>query len=215
MSTKKIVPQAVIFDFDGTLADTGPIIRAIYTELAQKNNWPEMTDEAYAKLRKGSLHQARQWVGIRWWQFPSLVRSAKQLMKLESEKVKLFPGAVDLIRELQKENINVYILSRNLPDTIQAVLERYGLEQKVEILSYKTLFFGSKRTVIAKLLLRQRYKRKAVWMVGDETRDIRAARSTGVNSIAVGWGLQDISILERNRPTEVAATMKQLKNILL
>lgn len=215
MSVKKDAPQAVIFDFDGTLADTGPIIRAIYTELAKKNNWPEMTDEAYARLRKGSLRQARQWVGIRWWQFPGLVYSGKKLMKLESEKVKLFPGAVDLIRDLQKKNIDVYILSRNLPDTIQAVLERYGLEQKLEILSYKTLFFGSKRTVIAKLLVRQRYKRKAVWMVGDETRDIRAARSTGIKSIAVGWGLQNISLLERSRPTEVVTTMKQLRNILL
>ena len=84
-------PKVLIFDFDGTLADSAPVIRAIYTDLAERNQWRPMTDEDYARLRRGTLREARRWAGIHWWQFPLVLRSAKRLMHMEAEKVRLFP----------------------------------------------------------------------------------------------------------------------------
>lgn len=44
--------KIIIFDFDGTLADSAPIIRAIYAEVAAKNGLRVMTDEDYTNLRR-------------------------------------------------------------------------------------------------------------------------------------------------------------------
>jgi phosphoglycolate phosphatase len=207
--------KVVIFDFDGTLADTGPIIRGIYTELAAKNKWQTMTDEDYDRLRRGSVNEARKWTGIRWWQYPGVLRNAKRLMKLEAEKVELFPGMPELIAELKAEEVDVYILSLNLSDTIRLVLERNNLLDKVEVLRRRKRSFGKKAAVIAHLVQQKGYDKNTVWMVGDEVRDILAAKIVGVNSVAVAWGLQDVSILKLQQPSQIAATVQELRKILL
>lgn len=210
----KTSKKIIIFDFDGTLADSAPIMRAIYGEIAAKNRLKVMTDEDYATLRRGSLREARRWSGIRFWQYPLLVRSVRKLMKLESEKVKLFPGVVEMIHELREHDLELYILSRNTADTISHVLERYKLQDDLKILDRRKRSFGSKSAVISTLVRQKQCARKSVWMVGDEVRDIQAAKKAGVNSIAVAWGLQDVSILERYEPTYLVSTVRQLSKLL-
>lgn len=209
------VKPIIIFDFDGTLADSAPIIRAIYSEIAGKNKLTVMTDKDYAMLRRGSLGEARKWSGVRFWQFPLLVRSVRRLMKLESEKVQLFPGVPEMIQELRNRGIEPYILSRNAAETIRHVLERYELEGELQILDRRKRSFGSKSSVISRLVQRLGCPRESVWMIGDEVRDIEAAKRAGVNSIAVSWGLQDVSILERYQPTKLVTTVGQLQKTLI
>lgn len=206
--------KVIIFDFDGTLADSAPIIRAIYAEVATKNGLRVMSDEDYTMLRRGSLREAKKWSGVRFWQFPLLVRNVRKLMRLESEKVALFPGVVEMIRELRRQGLDLYILSRNTAATITHVLERHGLEGELPILDRRKRSFGSKASVINRLVQQKQYDRKLVWMVGDEVRDIVAANKARVNSIAVPWGLQDISILERYKPTRTVSTVSELQKIL-
>lgn len=207
-------PQAVIFDFDGTIADSVPIIRVIYTELAVKNKWKVMTDQDYDILRRGSLRDARRWSGIRFWQLPMVIRSARKLMKVEAEKVTLFPGVFQLLKELRSQEIDLYVLSRNSSDTIEKVLERYSLQNDLRILARRRSF-GSKGAVIKWLLNQKTYDRNKVWMVGDEVRDILAANSAGTKSVAVSWGIQDISILKKHQPTHSVVNVEELRQILL
>lgn len=208
-------PQKIIvFDFDGTLADSVPLIRDIYSEMAIKNKWKTLTDEDYELLRRGTLRDARKWSGIPFWRLPLTLRSAKRLMKLESEKVKLFPGVAELIRDLNAQGFKLYVLSRNLAGTISRVLVRHGLQNELEIIDPSRGSFGSKATALRRLLRRKHYNRQNVWMVGDEVRDVRAAKRAGVNSIAVSWGIQDLSILEKFEPTYTAGSLKELHRLL-
>ncbi len=210
MSPQKVV----IFDFDGTLADTVPIIRAIYDDVAKKNKLTAMTDEDYLMLRKGTIGDARKWSGIHWWQWPMIVRSMKKLIAVESEKVRLFPGVVDMINELHDNDVEVYILSRNLPEVIERTLERYKQQKRVHILHRRKRSLGSKASVIKKLVRTHNIDAHSVWMIGDEVRDIQAANRAGVQSVAVTWGLQDESILLKYKPTKIVSTIDQLRAVL-
>lgn len=206
--------RAIVLDFDGTIADTAPIIKSIYKNLSAKNGWTPLTEEAYANLRKGSLSDARKWSGIRFWQLPHVVRSAKKLVTLEAQNVAIFPGMVGLIRELDAdESVDLYVLSRNTQETITAVLERKNLSGELHVLTMRRLF-GGKAATLKKLVKTHNYNRHNVWMVGDETRDIKAARKAGVKSIAVSWGIQDVSILKRYKPTKIVDTVDELRNSL-
>jgi phosphoglycolate phosphatase len=207
--------KAIIFDFDGTLADSVPIIRSIYMEMARKNNWKVMTDEDYEVLRRGSLREARRWSGIRFWQVPMVLRSAQKLMTLEAEKVELFPDIVSLVKDLKRLDADLYVLSRNSPATIRRVLERHDIHEDLQILSRRKRSFGSKAAAIKRVLRLRRYDGRNVWMVGDEVRDILAAHNAGVKSVAVAWGIQDIEILERHSPTETVHSVDELRRILL
>lgn len=207
--------KVVIFDFDGTMADTAPMIRAIYAEMATQNNWRTMTDEDYDRLRRGSLRQARKWAGIHVWQFPIVVHSAKKLMRQEADKVILFPGIVELIRKLSDTGHEVYALSRNSSATLAHVFERYELGNVIEILPRRKRTLGSKTMAIKKLLRRKKYDKKQVWMIGDEVRDVQAAHRAGVQSIAVAWGIQDVSLLKLNHPTHLVESVAELRELLL
>lgn len=207
--------KVLIFDFDGTMADTAPMIRAIYTEMAEQNNWRAMTDEDYEKLRKGSLRQARKWAGIHVWQLPLIIRSAKKLMHQESEKVQLFPEVTELIRELDDKDYHLYVLSRNSIGTIKHVLERYGIQGHMQVLRRRKRTLGSKTIAIKRLLRQQGYDKNDVWMIGDEVRDIQAAHRSGIKSIAVTWGIQDKSILKINQPTHMVESVAQLRKRIL
>lgn len=135
-------------------------------------------------------------------------------MKLEAEKVKLFPGTVKMIKDLRARNLELYILSRNKADLIKHVLERYGLQDDLRILDRRKRYFGRKSAVITRLIQQKGYKKESVWMIGDEVRDIQAAKRAGINSIAVSWGLQDTSILELCEPTHLVSTIDRLHKLL-
>lgn len=208
-------PKVVIFDFDGTLADTAPLMRKIYAGLVQSHDLKAMSDEDYAMLRKGTLTEARRWSGARWWQVPLMYRSVKKLMITEAENVKLFHGVPDMIRDLHEQGTEMYILSRNTSETIARTLERYKLQKYLHILPRRRWTLGDKARVISSLVRQQSLSPQSVWMIGDEVRDIQAANKARVSSIAVSWGLQDESILARYQPTHSVTSIEELHQALL
>jgi phosphoglycolate phosphatase len=206
------VKKAVIFDFDGTLADVATIMRAIYAEEALKRRWPELTDKDYARLRKGTIRQAMKWARIRSWQLPGLLRLGRNLFHARSGEVELFEGIHELIPQLQEDGWDIYVLSINSTATIQEVLKRHKVDKYFQILKRPNLF--GKSASIRTLMRSRGYERANVWMVGDEVRDIQAANKAGVNSIAVAWGLQDESLLAQYQPTAVARQAQDIERIL-
>jgi phosphoglycolate phosphatase len=51
-------------------------------------------------------------------------------------------------------------------------------------------------------------------LIGDEARDIDAARAAGIASGAVAWGYADIESLRSRQPTEVFMTFDEIANRL-
>lgn len=195
-------PRVVIFDFDGTLADVSDTVRSVYNQMAESRDWPPLTDRDYRRLRKGSITQAIKWAGIRPWQIPGLLREGRRLFKLHTSEINLFPGIGTTIKNLHDSGFRLYVLSSNNEATIRKILRNNRINDRLHILRRPSIF--GKHKSINKLVMREGYKRDQVWMVGDELRDIQAAHKAGVESIAVSWGLQDISLLKEARPTFIA-----------
>ncbi len=204
--------HAIIFDFDGTLADSEPIILAIYAEIAGQKGWPKLTKTQYKKLRKGTVQEGLRWLRIRPWQIPRLLREAHKRFNPRLSEVQLFDGIPQLLSSLHKQGHSLYVLSANSPAIIKSVLQRHKLEQGITVLKSPPVF--SKHKSIKKLTKKYGYQRDQTWMIGDELRDIEAAQKAGVKSIAVTWGLQDESVLKAAKPTHVATTPSEIAKIL-
>lgn len=204
--------KVAIFDFDGTIGNIEPLIREIYGEVSTKRGWPTLTDEAYRKLRGGTISDAIKWVGVRPWQLPGLMREARSLVYDRRDMIELFPGIPELLRHLHRSGWNLYILSANSTKTIHAVLKREKLDSLVQVLKRPALL-GKSRS-INKLVKSQGYQPENVWMIGDEVRDVEASHKSGIRSISVTWGLQDKSILQTYKPTAIAHTAKDVETIL-
>ena len=194
--------RAIVFDFDGTIADSEQLILDIYESFAKKSNWPELTHKRYMNLRGGSPQQAMKWVGVKIWQLPWLVRSGRKEYSKHKDDIKLFPYIADTILKLDGVGYDVYILSSNSKDTVQSILSANGINGKVKTLKGSSIF--GKHKVLKNLLRKNRYKVRESWMIGDEIRDIEAAKKAGMNSIGVVWGLQSVNALEKTSPTAIA-----------
>lgn len=208
MSTAKVI----IFDFDGTIADTSSLIRGIYNEMAAENSWPLIDEKEYQRLRGLGFVKAQKWSGIKTWQIPGFMREGLKRFRRHSDEIKLFDGMPELIAKLSDSGKIIYILSTNSPEIIKEVLGRYGIDDKVKILKRSALF--SKHYPIRHLVSKHKYKPEYVWMVGDEVRDIEAAKKAGVKAAAVNWGLQSTDLLEAASPDVLAKDAKHLFKIL-
>lgn len=206
------MPKVVIFDFDGTLADVAEIVREIYDEQSQRRGWPKLTDAEYKRLRKGTVREAMRWVGVKSWQLPGLLRFGRKAFHDKSGEIKLFPGVPDVLEALHKDGWQIYILSTNSPDTIREILSRYKLDSFVTILKRSGMF--GKAASINKLVKKQGYSKRHVWMVGDEIRDMEAAKKSGVNSVGVAWGLQDGASLKKYKPDYLAKKPSEIVEYL-
>jgi len=205
--------KVVVFDFDGTLGDVIPIMREIYGDFARQKGYPELTEDVYQKLRKGTLKEVLKWMGVRPWQIGGLLREGRSLFYIRSQEVQLFPGVAKLVKELHKEGWDIYILSSNSPKTIKEILARNDIDELVNILKRPPLF--GKASSIKALIRAKKYDKSRVWMVGDEVRDIEAANKTGIKSIAVAWGLQHEIAFAKADPTKVALKVPELRKYLL
>lgn len=204
--------KTIIFDFDGTLADSSPLLRSIYNEMAAENGWPVMSEADYQRLRGMRIVQAQKWAGIKSWQVPALLRDGLKRFRSHAGEIEVFKGVPELIKKLAHENITMYVLSTNSQAAVTEVLERFGLVEHITVLKRSAIF--GKHHAIRHLLAKHRYDPNQVWMVGDELRDIEAGKRAGVQSAAVTWGLQNIDVLKTANPNLIANTPTDLLKII-
>lgn len=204
--------KAVIIDFDGTLANTANVLQKIYNEMAIEKGWPSMTTNDYKRLRKGSLRQALTWAGVHPWQLPWLLNRGRKRFMDEIAGVELFTGMKELLEDLKQNGWDLYVLSQNSSKAIEQVIANSNVKTDIQVLGRASIF--GKHRNLRRFLLTHSYKKQDVWIIGDEVRDVDAAKRVGIQSIAVSWGLQDKSVLAEAKPNLVASTPDDITNEL-
>jgi phosphoglycolate phosphatase-like HAD superfamily hydrolase len=197
-----VAKRAIVFDFDGTIADSEKLILDIYDDFAKKSGWPKLTNKRYRILKGSTPQEAMQWAGVRMWQLPRLVRTGRKEYKKHIDDIKLFPYMARTVKKAADMGYDVYVLSSNSKDTVKAVLLANDINGKVKILKGSSLF--GKHKILKKIIRKNRYDPASSWMVGDEIRDMVAAKRAGLKSIGVTWGLQSKNGLMKASPAAIA-----------
>lgn len=198
----------VIFDFDGTLADsTAWAIRAV-RPLAERFKFKAVTEDEIAMLRGRSSREIIAYLGLPLWKLPLVAAHGKKMMAADAHAIPLFAGTGDLLRGLSAAGLKLAIVSSNSEATIRAILGP-DLAGLVDHYGCGAAIFG-KAAKFKAVVKAARIPKARVLCIGDETRDIEAAREAGLACGAVEWGYATRCALAEQRPTMMFSAMDEI-----
>jgi len=118
-----------------------------------------------------------------------------------------------MLHALASTGVRVAVVSSNGEDTIRRVLGP-DLSALVADFACGAAIFG-KAAKFRRVVRRAGVAPAQAVGVGDEVRDIEAARAAGIASVAVTWGYATRAILEGSSPTHVVTRVAELTDLLV
>jgi phosphoglycolate phosphatase len=200
----------IIFDFDGTIADSFDYVADFLVSTAGR---ADLSESQKHELRGLSMMAMARKLGFSWWRMPSLFFKGRKRMGRSIKQLKPFKGIPELLDNLHSEGHELFIISTNSLHNVRSFLKMNQLNHYfLEIYGGVGLF--SKAPALKKLFKEQNLSVKNAVYVGDEVRDIQAASSIGLKSVAVAWGFAKTEDLRSHRPAALAKKPDDLKSIL-
>ena len=199
----------VLFDFDGTLADTFESGARLINEFAVKFGYRQID---FANTKDLSARQLVKRSGVKFWQIPRLVRFFRKESAKRADSIKPFEGVGKMIECISKV-CDLGILSTNSTETVNKFLVNNQLDNYFGFIKTDVPLFGKKRAL--RRVKRRLLKSYAhIIYVGDEIRDIEACQKAGVDIISVSWGFNSReALIEHNK--NVADNTEQLTDMIL
>lgn len=204
--------DTVIFDFDGTIADTFVTSIRIFEQLTGRAD-PYPEDEIMRLKGYSAFHLVRE-LRIKPWKVPWLLVRGRSQMKRKMEGIEVFDGVESVLKQLQSNGIPMYIISSNSPGNIRKLLKAKGLDGYFVRIYGNVGIFG-KSKMLRRVMQRNRLDPATTSYVGDEGRDVEAAKRVGVRAVSVTWGYNNHDVLSKHRPDAMADTPAELLALLL
>jgi phosphoglycolate phosphatase len=205
--------RLVIFDFDGTLADSAAWFRGVFNGVAERYGFRTVTDEDFAALRGRDNRAIVRHLGVPAWKIPLIARHMRALMTRDIDAIRLFPGAADLLEALRAGGARIAVVTSNTEENVRRVL---GPEHARLVSAYGcgASLFG-KGAKFRRVLKATGVRPAEAIAVGDEVRDIEAARAAGVAAGAVAWGYADPGLLRERGADHLFETMGEVARAVL
>lgn len=199
--------RMVIFDFDGTLADSAPWFMRTLNEVAKDHGFRQVSDDELEMLRGKPNREIIRYLGVRFWQMPGIARDMRRRSAEAADGIPLFDGIPELLGALKRSGIRVALVSSNGEDTCRRVLG--PMRREITHFSCGVSIFG-KAARFRSLLKISGMTANETLSVGDEGRDVEAARKVGMASAAVTWGYATEDALRACNPTLVVRSPREL-----
>ena len=186
-------PRAILFDLDGTLADTAPDLAGAVNLLRTDRGMPPAP---YEKLRPVASAGARGLIGVAFGLAPG--QAEYELLRDQfldnytnniAVKSTLFEGVPALLAALEKNGFAWGIVTNKIGRLTDLLIPRIGLGHAACIVSGDTTPHAKPHPAP----LMEAAKRLGIapgdcWYVGDDLRDIQAGQAAGMPTVAAGWG---------------------------
>ena len=192
----------IVFDFDGTLADTFEIIKEI-----TKSEFEDVSDKDFELLRDEGIRGMMKRKNIHIWKLPKLVLRVTSKMKNKKD-VKLFPEVLATLKTLSK-SYKLGIVSSNSEENIIQTLKEHNVQDLFDFIFSQSSIF-KKHKVLKKMCAKYQINPSEVIYVGDEDRDIIAAKKIKIKNIAVTWGYNSEKKLKEVNPDYIVNSPKEI-----
>ncbi|WP_454782186.1 HAD hydrolase-like protein [Legionella sp. WA2022007384] len=203
----------LIFDFDGTLADSFPIAIEKLTLLANELNLRKIDPSELEILRNLTSKELIRYLKIPFYKLPHIMHRAREHMKKEIPILSTFIELPEVLGELKDLDCTLGIVTSNSLANVSTWLEQHQMQNIFNFIHAESSYFG-KRYLLKKAIKSYSMNLDDTFYIGDETRDIEAAKKCHIQSIAVTWGFNSESLLTRYNPTHIARNPQNILTIV-
>lgn len=201
----------IIFDFDGTIADSFDYVIDFLSECSKKHRKLSPADRR--KLRGLSMIAVACALGHHRHQLAKLFLKGRKDMQGKMVGVKPVKGMPEVIGSLAADGHKLFILSNNSAENVEHFLIQHKLRQHFAGVQGNAWLLG-KRHALSQLARRGGEEEWDIHYIADEPRDIRAANSLSARSIAVTWGFCSKARMKKHEPSATADKPGEILNLI-
>ncbi|MEY2371109.1 HAD-IA family hydrolase [Lysinibacillus capsici] len=202
----------IIFDFDGTLADSTAVFASAWNTLAQKYKFKGIELKEIDTLKKLSISERSKLFDFPMYKLPMILPQFYKLYRQSLNDVHLFDGMKELLIEIDKRGYKILIISSNSKENILEFLKMNGIHCVADVLCSNRIF--GKDKVMKKFLKEANVDSSDVVYIGDEQRDIVACKKAGVPIIWVEWGYDAKEVVQNEEPEYSVTTPQEILEII-
>ena len=200
--------RLVIFDLDGTLADSFPWFVRHVNAVADRFAFRRVAPDDVETLRRLDASRILERLDIPRWKLPLIARHMRALKAQHSGEIVLFPGVERMLRQLKDAGAVLAIVSSDAEDNVRRTLGADNIAF-VDHYACGASLFG-KRIKFRQVLRRSGIGADDAIAVGDELRDAEAARRAGIAFGAVAWGYTSVDALQTVTPAHVFFSVDEI-----
>jgi phosphoglycolate phosphatase-like HAD superfamily hydrolase len=178
--------KTVIFDLDGTIADTLPLCIAAFKKSIQPWLQNVITEDeiiaTFGPSEEGTIRKlipAHEEEGVKAY--------LKYYEEMHDTCTAAFPGITELLEYLENTGVQLAMVTGKGIHSTRLSLKQFGLEQYFEIMETGSPEGPSKVKGIRKVLSRLNTTAAESIYIGDAPSDILACREVGVPIAAAAW----------------------------
>jgi len=201
--------KVIIFDFDGVIIDSLGIVVSISKKIAKislSRDDRELGKKDSDYFR--SLSSDEFYFKMPKWKMLVIVIYVRMKMARLIRNIRPIKGIKEEIEKLKKEKYTLGILSSNSRSNIKKFLSYNNIDCFDFV--YSGSVFLKKDRKLKKIIKKHNFKNDEMVFIGDETRDIQAAKINGVKNISVSWGYTAEDVLKKYNPDYIISRPEQL-----
>ena len=194
-----MIYKTLVFDFDGTIADTLGETRRIFNQIAPDYGIRQVAEHELDALRHLSLKELLDHLKIPKRRVPALISRGTGMMRGNIAELKLIEGMHEVLIELRRHVRSFGILTSNATANVDLFLRTHGLRDQFDFISSTSKLTGKSKHLKA---IRKTFSVRPDEMlyIGDELRDVKASQKAGVPIAAVTWGFNSRQSLAAAKP---------------
>jgi phosphoglycolate phosphatase len=204
--------KLAIFDLDGTLADSFPWFARVLNGVADEFGFRRVKDDEVDALRRVGPRELLKHLEVPLWKVPRIAGHMRRLKAQHLADIPLFPGAPAMLQALADKGVRLAMVSSDHEANVRTQLGPEIAPLFAHFACGASLF--GKAAKFKRVLKQSGLATAEIIAIGDELRDIEAARAAGIACGAVAWGYADPAALRAHKPDHMFTAMEEIPALI-
>ena len=204
----------LLFDFDGTLANSFDCVIDKANLLAEKFSFKTISSQEKETLRNLSSIEVIRFLKVPKYKIPTLIFHMQKELRTAMLDIKPFETLKSILETLYADDKHIMgILTSNSLDNVTAWLRKNHMQHLFKFIHVEATYF-SKHHLIKKTLSKYKIDKTKALYICDETRDIDAASKNNIKTAAVTWGYNSEKTLLKSHPSFIIRKPNDLLDVI-